>query len=141
MIEDLGHWVCDIPVPIKAMGFIYKITCLDNNKYYIGKKQIISNRKKNPLKGRTNKRSNIVETDWKTYTSSCNGLKEEMKRLGKDHFEFRIIRFCNSKSELSYYEAKEQFDSDALLDPNCFNGIVNLRISKIKIDPLEYPTK
>jgi len=33
---------------------------------------------------------------------------------------------------MAYYEAKEQFATDALLSEDYYNGIVNLRISKIK---------
>lgn len=142
--NDMGHWVCDIPVPKSAMGFIYLITCkavIDgkiNNRKYIGKKQILSKQKKKPLKGKINKRSTIKETDWKTYCSSSNQLQTLITEHGIESFEFRIIRFCNSKSELAYYEAKEQFDRDALLSDEYLNGIVNLRIAKIRIDPLEY---
>ena len=44
-----------------------------------------------------------------------------------------FVRFCNSKSELAYYEAKLQFDNDVLLHEDKFyNGIINLRLGKIK---------
>ena len=72
---DLGHWEgvleenADLPY-----GFIYKITNLTNDKKYIGKKQCQSIRKRPPLKGKKNKRHEKIETDWKTYTSSSNGL-------------------------------------------------------------------
>lgn len=132
-MKDLGHWVTDLTeIPENAFGFIYCITCNVNGIKYLGKKQMISNRTKPPLKGKTRKRKVQVESDWKSYTSSSNELNEMIEKYGKSAFEFRIIRFGNSKSELAYYEAKEQFACDALLKKEYLNGIINLRISKIK---------
>ena len=131
-MTDLGHWVCDIPIPENPFGMVYVITNIIDNKKYIGKKQILTKKRKPPLKGKKRKRVSIVETDWKTYTSSSTELNEDIKKRGKENFKFEIIRFCNSKSEMAYFEAKEQFDKDALIKEEYYNGIVNLRISKIK---------
>lgn len=100
---------------------------------YIGKKQILTKHKKPPLKGKKNKRISVVETDWKTYTSSSVELNKDLAEVGINNFIFEIIRFCNSKSELAYYEAKEQFDREVLLKECYYNGIINLRIGKIKL--------
>jgi hypothetical protein len=129
---DLGHWECKIPIPENPFGMVYVITNIIDNKKYIGKKQMLTKKRKPPLKGKKRKRISIVETDWKTYTSSSSELNEDIKKHGKDNFKFEIIRFCNSKSEMAYFEAKEQFDKDALIREDYYNGIVNLRISKIK---------
>jgi len=129
---DLGHWECDITIPENPFGMVYVITNIIDNKKYIGKKQILTKKRKPPLKGKKRKRISIVETDWKTYTSSSTELNEDIKKHGKENFKFKIIRFCNSKSEMAYFEAKEQFDKDALIREDYYNGIVNLRISKIK---------
>ena len=132
-MDDLGHWTTNIKeFPEDAFGFIYVITNNINDKKYIGKKQILSKRKLKPLKGKVNKRSKIVQTDWKTYTSSSFDVQNDIKTHGKDNFSFEIIKFCYSKSEMAYYEAKEQFDRDALISEEYYNGIINLRISKIK---------
>jgi hypothetical protein len=132
-VKDLGHWVTQLPVqePI-SYGFIYEITNNIDNKKYIGKKQCVTVKKLPPLKGKKNKRHEIKETDWKTYTSSCRELNEDLQRLGKDNFTFNIIKWCNSKSELAYWEAKTQFDKDVLLREDYYNGIINLRVSRIK---------
>ena len=130
-MSDLGHWEgileenTDLPY-----GFIYKITNVTNDKKYIGKKQCKSIRKRPPLKGKKNKRRYEIETDWKTYTSSSNQLNEDLDTLGKDSFKFQIIRWCDSKWELSYYEAKLQFEEEVLLKDDYYNGIINLRIGK-----------
>lgn len=133
---DLGHWTTKLDIPLNAFGFVYLITCnvsSSKRKFYIGKKQMLSKRKKPPLKGKTRKRSVIIETDWKDYTSSSVEMNELIEKYGKENFSFEIIRFCCSKSELAYYEAKEQFAVDALLKEEYINGIVNLRVSKIKV--------
>ena len=126
---DLGHWEgvleesTDLPY-----GFIYKITNLTNDKKYIGKKQCQSIRKRPPLKGKKNKRHERIETDWKTYTSSSNELNKDLEQLGKDNFKFEILRWCDSKWELSYYEARLQFKEEVLLRNDYYNGIINVRI-------------
>tara|TARA_R110000744_G_scaffold99375_3_gene191852 strand:- start:948 stop:1349 length:402 start_codon:yes stop_codon:yes gene_type:complete len=130
-VSNLGHWEgileegTDIPY-----GFVYLITNTTNNKKYIGKKQCQSVRKRPPLKGKKNKRHETIETDWKTYTSSSNQLNEDLEVLGKDSFKFQIIRWCDSKWELSYYEGKLQFEEEVLLKDDYYNGIINLRIGK-----------
>ena len=126
---DLGHWEgvleesTDLPY-----GFIYKITNLTNDKKYIGKKQCKSIRKRPPLKGKKNKRHEKIETDWKTYTSSSNELNKDLEQLGKGSFKFEILRWCDSKWELSYYEARLQFKEEVLLRNDYYNGIINVRI-------------
>lgn len=129
-MNALGHWctTCSIDLNVLPYGFIYVITNLTNNKKYIGKKQIKSVKKLKPLKGKKNKRHFDIETDWKTYTSSSNDLNIDIQALGMDKFKFEIIKLCDSKFELSYYEAKLQFDNDVLIKDGFYNGIINCRI-------------
>ena len=129
-MNTLGHWctACSIDLNYLPYGFIYVITNLTNNKKYIGKKQIKSVKKLKPLKGKKNKRHFDIETDWKTYTSSSNDLNIDIQALGMDKFKFEIIKLCDSKFELSYYEAKLQFDNDVLIKDGFYNGIINCRI-------------
>lgn len=136
MIADFGHWnnkttdIAEYPY-----GFIYIITNTLNKKKYIGKKQIYSIVKKPPLKGKIKKRTVAVESNWKLYTSSSPQVNKDIEEHGIAAFTFDIVRWCNSKSELAYYEAKEQFDHDVLLTDDYYNGIINLRISKVKCTP------
>jgi len=129
---DLGHWVTNETFnnDILPYGFIYRITNLVGGKVYFGKKQIKSVKKLKPLKGRKNKRHFDIETDWKTYTSSSNDVNKDIETLGKDKFSFEILKFCDSKFELAYYEAKIQFDHDVLLNEGYYNGIINCRIGR-----------
>lgn len=128
---DLGHWQCDIEIPSEFYGFIYTIKNNENNKSYIGKKQCKFKQKKALRKGKKNRKTVLKESDWKSYTSSCKELNEDIVKFGKDKFEFNIVRFCNSKWALSYFEAKMQFDNNVLLDYMSYNGIINCRIGKV----------
>ncbi len=131
MEKDLGHWITDLQVPDSFYGFVYVIINKISNRRYFGKKQAETIKKLRPLKGKKLKRHKKVETDWKTYTGSSPELNNDISDIGKDNFEFRIIRFCTCKWELSYYEAKEQFKHDVLFQPDkYYNGIINLRINR-----------
>ncbi len=112
------------------VGFVYKITNIETGRYYIGQKKFWFKRKMKPLKGRKNSRHKLVESDWKDYYGSAMELQNDVRRFGKDKFERVIIRLCESKSEMNYYETKEQFINNVLFDPLSYNGIINCRISK-----------
>ena len=99
-------------------------------KKYIGKKQMVRKIKRKPLKGKKRKRISLIESDWKNYTGSSDALNNDISSIGHDKFIFKILKFCNSKFELSYFEAKEQFDRDVLLNKDYYNGIINCRIGK-----------
>lgn len=127
---DTGIWKVYQAVPEDAFGFIYEIVNTTNGKKYIGKKQMIRKIRRNPLKGKKRKRIDFVESDWKTYTGSSDALNIDIATLGMDKFIFKILKFCNSKFELSYFEAKMQFEKDVLLSEDYYNGIINCRIGK-----------
>jgi putative transposon-encoded protein len=134
---DMGHWRLAENVYFneekKPFGFIYRITCLVTNKKYIGKKQCVSVRKKQPLKGKVNKRHQTIETDWKSYTSSSREVNEDIIQYGQHNFLFEILQFCDSKFALAYYEAKLQFEEEVLLREDYYNGIINLRVSRPRV--------
>lgn len=113
---DTGHWILNESVEITedTFGFIYEITNTVSNKKYIGKKQCKSRVKRKPLKGKTRNRIDSKESDWKTYTSSSNDLMQDIKIHGKDKFIFKILKTCDSKWALAYFEAKEQMEKDVL---------------------------
>lgn len=127
---DTGHWILEEGVNFKeeAFGFIYEIVNKENNKKYIGKKQCNLKIKRAPLKGRTRKRIVMAESNWRNYTSSSKELNEDIQKIGKDNFAFKIIKICNSKWELAYEEIKEQLSRDVLLRDDYYNGIINVRI-------------
>ena len=127
---DLGHWLLaeNVTISNDTFGFIYEITNTANSKKYIGKKQCKSKLKRKPLKGKKRKRIDIKESDWKSYTSSSEKLNADIERLGKQNFEFKIIRACSCKWELAYFEIKEQLLHNVLLRDDYYNGIINVRI-------------
>jgi hypothetical protein len=127
---DTGIWKVYGSIPENAFGFIYEITNTINGKKYIGKKQMTRKIRRKPLKGKKRKRIDHIESDWKTYTGSSDALNIDISTLGVDKFVFKILKFCNSKFELSYFEAKMQFEKDVLLSEDYYNGIINCRIGK-----------
>jgi len=142
-MEDLGHWILADSAKIRKetdLGFVYIITLPPNEKgksiKYIGKKLLVSATKKTvKLKnGKSVKRKTTKESTWKSYTSSSTYINEYIAKNGKDKIEFKIISWHSAKSTLAYYEAKMQFDCNALMDDSYINGIINLRISKLSKD-------
>lgn len=118
------------------VGFVYLITDTQTNKKYVGKKLFASKHKLPPLKGKTRKRLVIKESDWKTYSGSNDVLKEEVEKRGRQDFRYDILHLCMSKGEMSYKEAKEQFDRDVLLSDDYYNGIINCKIHKTHVSRL-----
>ena len=118
--------ITDIPEGI--IGFVYLITNITNNRKYIGKKLTQFKRSKKPLKGRTNKRRYTVESDWRDYYGSSDELTADVELLGKDKFKREIMFWCSSKSELSYIEAREQFNHKVLESDEYYNGHIRVRV-------------
>ena len=110
------------------VGFVYVITDLSNNKKYVGKKNFWSIRRLPPLKGKTRKRTKKSESDWKEYFGSSEEVKSLVEEKGGDNFKREIIRLCKSKGEMSYYEAKEQFDRDVLFSDEYYNEFIGCKI-------------
>ena len=119
-------------IPEGCIGFVYLITNLTNNRKYIGKKLAQFKKSKPPLKGKKNRRKYTVESDWRDYWSSSDNLKADVEALGAENFTREIIYWCTSKAELSYLEAKEQFDRRVLETDEYYNGIINVRVGGSK---------
>lgn len=124
----------------KLFGFIYKIVNLNTGQYYVGKKFIIHSSKRKigkkekaliEGKGRRPSFERVKkESDWKTYFSSSEIIKEDIKQNGSDHYKREIIQLAFSKKELSYLEIKLQFQLDVLVDPMSLNDNINGRYFK-----------
>lgn len=110
------------------IGFVYLITNLTNGRKYIGKKLAKFQKTKPPLKGQKRKRRSTVESDWRDYWGSSDKLNADVALLGPQNFTREILYFCTSKAELSYLEAKEQFDRRVLETDDYYNGIINVRV-------------
>jgi hypothetical protein len=120
-------------IPNDYVGFVYLITNTTNNKKYVGKKLSQFKTTKPPLKGRKNKRRGTKESDWRDYTGSSDKLNADIAALGIEKFTKEILYFCKSRGEMSYLEAKEQFDRRVLETDDYYNGIINVRVGGSKI--------
>tara|TARA_B100000073_G_C23388158_1_gene433968 strand:- start:83 stop:517 length:435 start_codon:yes stop_codon:yes gene_type:complete len=114
-------------------GFVYLITNLTNNRKYVGKKLSKFKTTKPPLKGKKNRRRGHKESDWRDYWGSSDRLNEDVEALGPKNFTREILYFCKSRGEMSYLEAKEQFDRRVLETDEYYNGIINVRVGGSKI--------
>lgn len=111
-------------------GFVYKITNLETQQVYIGKKSLYSNLKKKigvRAKKATGTRKTFErirkESDWMKYYGSSKELLADITKLGKDRFKREIIELCCSKKYLSYAEFAWQVKLD-VLKTNSYNGNV-----------------
>ena len=109
-------------------GFVYLITNLKTKQKYVGKKLAKFKTTKPPLKGKKNKRRGYKESDWREYWGSSDRLNEDVKNLGEENFTREILYFCKSRAEMSYIEAREQFDRRVLETDEYYNGIINVRV-------------
>jgi len=129
-------------IPEEAAGFVYKITHIPTGKYYIGKKSLESvrtvkigkrelekikeERKAAGIGGRAPVKKKVRKvSDWGTYYSSNEWIREQVKEGNASDFQREIIQFCNSKKSLSYYEVYWMFKYDILSDDNCLNGNIS----------------
>ena len=125
-------------------GFVYLITNLTNNRKYIGKKLAKFKTTKPPLKGKKNKRRGYKESDWRDYWGSSDRLQADVEALGPENFTREILYLCKGRGEMSYLEAKEQFDRRVLETDEYYNGIINVRVGgsdKLKQALLEHTIK
>lgn len=112
------------------IGFVYKITHLQSKKYYIGKKFFWKILKRPPLKGKKNKRHEKQSSDWREYWGSSEELLKDIQKYGKQSFKREILFLAKSKWDCAYEEARLQMESRVLFDPNCYNGIIHIRLKK-----------
>ena len=130
-------------LPEDCVGFVYVITNITNNRKYIGKKLAKFSKttyKTVKLKNGTKKKKKIrskIDSDWQEYYGSSPNLQKDIDTLGKDKFTREILYYCNSKSETSYIEAREQFDRKVLESDDYYNGHIQVRVhgSHIKKTP------
>ena len=114
--------------PEEYQGFVYEITELESNKKYIGKKnfwkpKVLPKNSKRKRRIRTR-----VESDWRTYFGSSGLLTERIEKQGTRHYKRVILRLCKTKGEMSYYEAKLQFEKDVLLSDEYYNEFIGCKI-------------
>lgn len=97
-------------------GFVYLITNLLDNRKYIGKKSFWQRRK-----DKKTGRRKTLESDWKSYWSSCDELKKDVIELGQENFKREILHLCKYKKAMSYYEEKLQWQYQVLESDEWYN--------------------
>ena len=115
-------------IPEGYIGFVYLITNLTTGQKYIGKKLAQFKKTRPPLKGKKLKRRTTVESDWRDYWGSSERLQADVNTLGPENFTREILYLCKSKAEMSYLEAREQFERRVLETDDYYNGIINVRV-------------
>ena len=112
--------------PEEYQGFVYQITEVDSNKKYIGKKNFWKPKVLPVTKTRKRRVRTRTESNWKEYYSSS----DEVRKLVESGVNFKreILRLCKTKGEMSYYEAKLQFDNDVLFRKDFYNNFIGCKI-------------
>ena len=114
--------------PKEYMGFVYLVTDLNTNRKYIGKKLFWNTRKLKPLKGKTRRRTQVVESNWKNYYGSNEELQQLVENSHAQRFEREILHLCTKKGIMGYLEAREQFDRNVLLSDEYYNNFIGCKI-------------
>ena len=121
-------------LPETCVGFVYLITNNLTGRKYIGKKLAKFSKttyKVVKLKNGKKKRKKIkgkIDSDWQTYYGSSPELTKDVVALGIDNFSREILYYCNSKSECSYIEAREQFSRKVLETTDYYYGHRQVRV-------------
>ena len=126
IINDIGK------MPEGVFGFIYIVRT--EKGHYIGKKQVVSVRKrkfgKREIARMENKRLKkwefaTKENKWRDYT----GSNEELNKLISEGLEYtkEILYYGMSKASLTYLETRELWTAKVLEDRNCFNSNISGR--------------
>ena len=114
--------------PEDYQGFVYVITELDTNKKYIGKKNFWRPKILPKNSKRSRRVKTKVDSNWREYYGSSKEVQILVERRGEDNFKREILKLCKSKGEMSYYEAKLQFDNDVLLRDDYYNEFIGCKI-------------
>jgi len=112
----------------EAIGFVYCITNLQTNRKYIGKKNFYFS-KTRQVKGK--KKRYKVDSDWKDYYGSNEELNHHVNIFGKDVF----------KREMTYFEAKYQFENSVLESDDYYNTWIMCKVRKSHLTFLKNSSK
>ena len=105
-------------IPDGVIGFIYLVINEETKEWYVGKKSLYSERTLPPLKNMKRKRKVTKESNWLTYQSSNNAVKEWKSPYRE------IVEYCYTKKMLTYRELQAIVCMNGLEDPNCLNDNV-----------------
>lgn len=114
--------------PEDFQGFVYVITELDTDKKYIGKKNFWKPKILPVTKTRKRRVRTRVESDWREYYGSSKEVVALVESKGNNNYKREILRLCKTKGEMSYFEAKLQFENDVLLSDEYYNEFIGCKI-------------
>ena len=114
--------------PEEYQGFVYEIEELSTGKKYIGKKNFWRPKILPKNSKRTRRIRTRVESDWKKYFGSNKEVQALVESNGIENYKREILRLCKTKGEMSYYEAKLQFENDVLLSDDYYNEFIGCKI-------------
>tara|TARA_A100001391_G_scaffold50152_1_gene30419 strand:+ start:352 stop:771 length:420 start_codon:yes stop_codon:yes gene_type:complete len=114
--------------PEDYQGFVYEITELRTGKKYIGKKNFWKPKTLPKNSKRKRRIRTRVESDWRSYFGSSGVLNQLVEEQGDQNFKRVILKLCKTKGEMSYYEAKLQFENDVLLNDEYYNEFIGCKI-------------
>ena len=97
--EDIGD----------SFGFVYRITNIQTNKQYIGRKYFVQKRKP-----RGGGRRVTSESNWKKYYGSCPELTTDIKTIGKELFKRELLSVHPTVGKTNYEETRQLFLNDVL---------------------------
>ena len=117
-------------IPPEYVGFVYRITDTETGEKYIGQKRFRKTKTLPITKTRKRRKRTLVESDWRTYYSSSQVIKENVVAGHTDRYKREILSFGYSKGDLNFLELKEQMDNNVLFDDTYLNGILNARIHR-----------
>ena len=92
-----------------SFGFVYRITNLQTNKQYIGRKYFVQKRKP-----RGGGRRVTSESNWKKYYGSCPELTTDSKTIGKELFKRELLSVNPTVGKTNYEETRQLFLNDVL---------------------------
>lgn len=130
----MSEWTyCNRPIEPQdfdgCVAFVYIITNTVTGRMYIGKKRLSLVRRKK-VKGKAKRKVTRTDSGWRDYWGSNKPLLEELKTTDENKYSRQIIRWCRTLSEASYYEAKEHFQRDVLLDSRYYNDWISVRVTR-----------
>jgi len=114
--------------PEDYQGFVYLITELDTDKKYIGKKNFWKPKTLPITKTRKRRVRTRTESDWRSYFSSSSEVQQLVESKGEENYKREILKLCKTKGEMSYFEAKLQFEHDVLLRNDYYNEFIGCKI-------------
>jgi len=132
---------CITTPPLDKYGYIYLITD-DQGREYWGKKAFTHrkraklSKKAKALPENKGKRISVTQKDsgWLNYWGSCRPLLEYIKqRHGTHGFKREIIKICEDKQSLAYWEMHELVVNNVLFRHDCWNGNILSKFFKGKI--------